>query len=165
MNGKKEKRCSPWKWMIERKKNKTIFTKTWNPLDFFWLIICCRSPAAATVAGAPVITFAIPSYIQRNEHARLLIVAKALYFFRCLSLSLSAATSRNVGTLSCIFKTRHLYFPTINANIWESLICTHSLSPIQCSSSKLRALKIIVIIYVDKFSNIKAHGEFLRWIE
>lgn len=37
------------------------------------LIICCRSPAAATAAGASMITFEISSYAKRNEHAQLLL--------------------------------------------------------------------------------------------
>lgn len=56
---------------ITREENKTIFGKTGIPL-IFRLIICCRSPAAASVAGVLVITFAVPSYIyiykEMNTH-------------------------------------------------------------------------------------------------
>lgn len=47
---------------MPRNQNKTISSKTEIPL-ISRLIICCRSPAAASGAGVLVITFAVPSYI------------------------------------------------------------------------------------------------------
>lgn len=44
--------------------------------------------------------------------------------------------------------------------VFDSLFRLFATASSKHSSSKLRALKIIVIIYVDKFSNIKAHEAF-----
>lgn len=130
------------KWKKTAKRIKQFLQKR-NPLAFFcWLFVVVHQLL-------PVLLVRFASYAKRNEHARLLIVAKTPTFR-------SNESTHDRGTPSCIFEIHIFIFrSSIDVGL-EPLLFTTTLF----SSSKLRALKIIVIIYVDKFCNIMAKRSF-----
>lgn len=126
----------------------------WNPLDFSVDYLLSFTSCCQCVVLVPlVITFAIPSYSWRNEHARLLIVARKNpgIFDECLNRLSMAWNPPYVWYIfgTCILSM--FDFQSIN-RLLEQLLFTWTLC---FPPSNYRALKIIIIIYVDKFCNIQ----------